>query len=281
MKTRIISLQLMKKYFLAGLICLSSHTWVEAQNGNYTMGARSAAIGGSSITLGDEWALFNNIGGLAHFQEKSIFTSFKNKYGISEFTSLALGGTYPVLGGTAGLGMFRFGDDLYNEQRLNLGFSNQFGIVSLGLNVSYYQLNIEGAGSRKTAMIDFGGRAQLTEQLFFGAHVSNLNQAKLSTISDERIPTIMKTGLSYRPSQDLMINTEVEKEIDQEAVLKLGLEYKILDNLSLRTGFNTKPFESSFGLGFYPGKLKADYSYNNNPDLGGIHEISIGYIFSD
>ncbi|MEP2025364.1 MAG: hypothetical protein ABJH98_08735 [Reichenbachiella sp.] len=271
----------MKKLILLGLIYIFIQPESQAQNGNYAMGARSAAIGGTSVTLGDEWSLFNNIGGLANFQEKAIFTSFKNKYGISEFTSLALGAAYPILGGTAGLGMFRFGDDLYNEQRLNLGFSNQFGIVSLGLNVSYYQLNIEGAGSRKTAMIDFGGRAELTEQLYFGAHVSNLNQAKLSTVTDERIPTIMKTGLSYRPSMDLMLNAEVEKEVDKDAVLRLGLEYKILENLSLRTGFKTKPFESSFGLGFYPGKLKADYSYNNNPDLGGIHEISIGYILSD
>lgn len=271
----------MKKLILTCFIYWTVQIVVIAQNGNYGMGARSAGIGGASITLGDEWSLFNNIGGLANFQEKSIFTSFKNKYGISEFTSLALGGTYPALGGTAGLGMFRFGDNLYNEQRLNLGFSNQFGIVSLGLNVSYYQLNIEGSGSRKTMMFDFGGRAKLTEQLFFGAHVSNLNQAKLSTVTDERIPTIMKTGLSYRPSLDLMLNVEVEKEVDEEATFRLGLEYKILDNLSLRTGFRTQPFESSFGLGFYPGKLKADYSYNNNPDLGGIHEISVGYIFND
>lgn len=256
-------------------------TWVNGQNGNYSMGARSAAIGGASITLGDEWSVFNNIGGLAQFKEKSIFTSFKNKYAIAEFTSLALGATYPLAGGTAGLGVFRFGDDLYNEQRLNLGFSNQFGIVSLGLNVSYYQLNIESAGSRKTLMIDFGGRAELTKQLYFGAHVSNLNQAKLSTVTDERIPTIMKTGFSYRPSNELMINAEVEKEVDQDAVLRLGLEYQILHNLSLRTGFRNQPFESSFGLGFYPGKLKADYSYNNNPDLGGIHEISLSYLFSD
>lgn len=269
----------MKKLALAGLLYLSFQYAALAQNGDYGMGARSAAIGGASVTIGDEWSLFNNIGGLANFEEKSIFTSFKNKYGISEFTSLALGGTYPMLGGTAGLGMFRFGDDLYNEQRVNLGFSNQLGIVSLGLNISYYQLNIEGAGSRKAMMIDFGGRAQLTEQLYFGAHVSNLNQAKLSTVTDERIPTVMKTGLSYRPSQDLMLNAEVEKVVDEDATFKLGLEYEIIENLRLRTGFRTKPFESTFGLGFYPGKFKADYSYNNNPDLGGIHEISLGYIF--
>ncbi|UXX78958.1 hypothetical protein N7E81_16515 [Reichenbachiella carrageenanivorans] len=264
-----------------GLFCLIIDLSAHAQNGNYGMGARSAAIGGSSITIGDEWSLFNNIGGLANFDKKAIFTSFKNKYGISEVTSLALGATYPIAGGTAGLGVFKFGDDLYNEQRVNLGFSNQFGIVSLGLNVSYYQLSIEGSGSRKTMMIDFGGRAKLTDQLYFGAHVSNLNQAKLSTVTDERISTIMKTGLSYRPSLDLMINAEVEKIVDQDAVLKIGLEYQILEQLSLRTGFHTHPFESSFGLGFRPGKLKADYAYNNNPDLGGIHEISLGYSFGE
>lgn len=271
----------MKKLLLLCWLVFVQCFLISAQNGNYSMGARSAAIGGASVTLGDEWAVFNNIGGLATVKEKMIFTSVKNKYGISEFTSLAFGAAYPIAGGTAGLGIFRFGDDLFNEQRFNLGFSNQFGIVSLGLNMSYYQLNIEGAGSRKTLLIDFGGRAKLTDQLYFGAHVSNLNQAKLSKVTDERIPTLMKTGLSYRPNPDLMLNAEVEKEIDRDAQLKIGLEYKILDNFSFRTGFHTKPFESSFGLGFHSGKLIADYAYNNNPDLGGIHEISIGYKFKD
>lgn len=252
---------------------------VLGQNGHYDMGARSAGIGGASITLGDAWALFNNIGGLSAVENKAVFTSIENKYGVTEFTSLAFGGICPIVGGVAGLGLFRFGDHLFNEQRLNLGFSNQFGIVSLGLNVSYYQLTIEGAGNRKTMLIDFGGRAKLTNQLYFGAHVSNLNQARISKITDEPIPSIMKTGLSYRPNTDLMLNLEIEKEINQEALLKIGLEYKILENVCLRTGFHTQPFESSFGIGFRPGKLNVDYAYNNNPDLGDIHEISIGYNF--
>ncbi|MEO9964352.1 MAG: hypothetical protein ABJF11_01105 [Reichenbachiella sp.] len=271
----------MKKFKLFCLAIFSFSYALYAQNGNYGMGARSAALGGASLTLGDEWSLYNNIGGLAAARDKAIFTSIKNKYGLTEFTSLAFGGIYPIWGGTAGLGVFRFGDELFNEQRLNLGFSNQFGIVSLGLNIGYYQLNVEGAGSRKTLLIDFGGRAKLTEQLYFGAHVSNLNQARLSKTTDERIPTIMKTGLSYRPGNDLMINLEVEKDIDQDAVFKIGLEYYVIDQVVLRTGFHTQPFESSFGIGFTPGKINIDYAYNNNPDLGGIHELSLVYRFKD
>lgn len=265
-------------FFVLGMACLGN---LHAQNGQYGMGARSAGLGGASLTLGDQWSLFNNIGGLAAYEEKAVFTSLKNKYGITEFTSVAIGAAYPIAGGVAGLGAFRFGDSFFNEQRLNLGFSNQFGIVSLGINLSYYQLAIEGIGNRKTLLIDFGGRAQITDRLYFGAHVSNLNQARLSKVTDERIPTLMKTGLSYRPSTDLMINIEVEKELDRDTQLKMGLEYLILENLAIRTGMHTHPFESSFGLGFWPGKLNVDYAYNNNPDLGGIHEISLGFIFRD
>ena len=251
-----------------------------AQNGNYTMGARSASLGGASTTIGDEWALFNNIGGLSYHTQTTAFVSYRNLYGLPEFSSISFGATHPLWNGVSGLGFFRFGNDLYNEQRANLGFSNQFGIVSLGINLSYYQLNIEGAGTSKNFIIDFGGQARLIDQLYFGAHVSNMNQATLSSTTDEKIPTIMKTGLSYRPNQNMMVNVELEKELEKEARLKLGLEHKMLEQFSIRTGFSTQPFEASFGLGFTPGKIGVDYYYGNNPDLGDIHQFSISYHFT-
>ena len=271
----------MKKNLLTWVFYISSQVFIFAQSGDFGMGARSASVGNTSITYGDEWALFNNIGALAQYNSPSVFTSFQNKYSVSSFTSMAIGAVYPILGGVSGIGIFRFGDDLYNEHKINFGFSNQFGIVSLGLNLNYYQINIEGAGGRKTFMIDFGGMAKITDQLFFGAHVSNLNQAQRSKVTHELIPTILKCGLSYRPNPELFVNAEVQKEIDQQTVLKLGIEHNVIDRFWIRTGIYNQPFKCSFGLGFYARILKTDYSFGANPNLGGIHEISITYLFKN
>lgn len=268
------------KSIFSVILFLSSLS-VFAQNGNYAIGARASAIGGAAVTIGDQWSLFNNVGGLAHQANTMAFASYRNKYGVPEFSTVAVGVLHPMLNGVAGLGFFRFGGDLYNEQRVNLGYGHEMGIVSLGLNVSYYQLSIEGAGTTQNIMIDFGGQARLNDQIVFGAHVSNLNQAKLSETTGERIPTIMKTGLSYRPSASLMLNVEAEKEVEKATIVKVGLEYKFLEKFSMRTGFHTQPFESTFGLGFNTDKIGIDYYFGNNPDLGDIHEFTVSYQFSN
>lgn len=269
---------MIKTSLIPTLISLLLSWAAMAQNGDYSIGARSAALAGSSVTLSDEWALFNNIGALADHQKFSVFGSYKNLYGISELSSIAAGVTLPIWNGTLGLGAFRFGGELLNEQRVNLGFSNRFGIVSLGLNTSYYQLNIENGGSSHNFMIDFGGRAEITPKLFFGAHISNINQAKISDNSGELVPTYMKSGISYRPLSSLMINAEVEKNLDDPMILKLGLEYRLVQMLHLRMGFKTEPFNGCFGLGFAPKRIKVDYSYNIHRELGDIHQLSFSYL---
>ncbi|WP_119844594.1 hypothetical protein [Reichenbachiella sp. MSK19-1] len=257
------------------LLCLSVSTL--AQNGDYSIGARSTSLAGASVTITDEWALFNNIGALAEVKNLSVFGTYRNQYGLSELSTIAIGATVPLWNGTLGLGIYRYGGDLLNEQRINLGYSYQLGLVSLGLNMSYFQYYVEDGGTSSQMMIDFGGKAKISEQLYFGAHISNINQAELSTATEELVPTYLKTGLSYRPNESIMLNAEVEKNLDDPVTLRTGLEYQIIKVLALRMGFRTEPFISNFGLGFHIKHLKADYSFGIHPDLGNIHQVSFTY----
>ena len=263
---------------LAGF-CLFGY-WSNAQNGTFNLGARASGMGNASATLADEWSIFNNIGALAQVESPAAFATYQNRYGVPDLNTFGGGFAKPIFNGVGGIGIFRFGNDLYNEQKINVGFSNQFGLASLGLNVNYLQYNIVGAGTRSILFLDFGGLATLTEQLVFGAQITNINQAQLSSFSGEKVPTVMTAGLSYRPSDRLMLNAEVEKDLDFDAVLKFGLEYEIIDKLRVRTGIIGEPFESAFGIGFRPSSFDIDYSYRNNPDVGDIHEMSIVYRFA-
>ena len=185
-----------------------------AQNGRFDLGARATGMANASVTLGDSWSMFHNIGGLARVESSIAVFSYQNKYGIPEFATFGGAFVKPMLNGVAGVGVFRFGGDLYNEQKINVGFSNQFGFTSLGLNVNYLQYNIEGVGSKGMIILDFGGLATLTEQLVFGAQITNINQAELSSFSGEKVPSVMTAGMSYRPQKGLMLNAEIEKDLD-------------------------------------------------------------------
>ena len=265
-------------YFVIWLMILGTGS-LQAQNGRYDLGARANGLGNASVTIGDTWSMFHNIGGLAQVEDATAVFTYQNKYGIPEFKTFGGAFAKPILNGVAGVGVFRFGGDLYNEQKINVGFSNQFGLTSLGLNVNYLQYNIEGVGSRGMVMLDFGGLATTTEEIVFGAQVTNISQAQLSSFSGEKVPTVITAVLSYRPAKGLILNTEIEKDLDFDAYFKFGLEYELIEKIKIRTGLTTEPFESAFGVGFYPSSFDVDYAFRNNPNLGDIHELSITYRF--
>lgn len=236
-------------------------------------------MGGASISIEDVWAVFNNPAGINQVKSETALFSYRNRYSISQLSSIGAAYIQPLQFGHVGLNAFRFGDDLFSEQKAGIVFSDRMGIVALGGGVNYVQFNIEGLGSRGFLTLDFGGIVSFQDRFFIGAHISNINQGKVSKSEGEKLPTIMRIGFSYRPISGLLMNVEVEKDLDFDEILKLGIEYNFYKQFFARTGILTEPFQARFGLGFRPKKFLIDYAYGSDPRLGNIHEISVGYLF--
>ena len=261
---------------LAVLLFFSSRLFGQA--GDYSLGARSAATGTASSTIADAYSLFNNPAGLADLDNASLFASYENRYRIEDFQVMGAGAALPLGKFAAGLGFYRFGGKLYNEQVIGLRVANKIGFVSLGAGLNYVQYNITGIGTQGVVVADMGGIAAINDQWHIGGHIYNITQSKLVTNTGERVPTVMKLGVSYRPISSLMINLETSKDIEYPAMVRVGMEYFIIPQLALRTGFSTKPFISCFGLGFNPGKFQVDYAFRNDARLGELHQMSVIYV---
>lgn len=242
------------------------------------MGARAAGMAYASSCLYDEWALFNNIGGLASVKKSKVAFTYNVHPTFRSFNSVAALVVVPVNFGVAGLGVYHFGDDLYNEQLINLGFSNRLGIASLGLKVNYIQYHAQGFGTKGVATISFGGIAELTKQLSVGFHITNINQPEIS-VSDSRetLPTILITGISLRPSEKVIVTTELEKTIAEAVSWKNGLEYQFNKKFSARSGFSIHPDVAFFGIGFCPKKISLAYALAYNFATGLRHQATLGY----
>lgn len=265
----------MKHLFL--IISLTISFLAYSQNGSYQFGARSAAMGGASLTLTDEYSLFNNIGALGSIEDHGVFAGYQNRYGVTEFQVIGGGAVYNNRIGNLGVGYYKFGDDLFSEQRIHLAIGNKIQMISLGIGVDILQYHIESVGTKQAIAIEFGGVAEITPQLSFGAHIFNVAQAELDPELEEPLPTVMKAGISYKPSDELILTIEVEKDLDFDEIIKAGIEYKIVEAVFLRTGISTQPFIAAFGVGFHPRKLKFDYSFLNDSELGNVHELSVAY----
>ena len=239
------------------------------------MGARAQAMGYASACLFDTWALHNNIAGLSKIKRATGAFSYHAIPSAKFFNRIAAGFSLPVKPGAAGVGVFRFGDDLYNEQVLSAGFANSFGLASLGFKVNYLQYRAEGFDPHTAFTVDFGGIATLTPQLSFGAYVVNINQPRINRLTGERIPTRLMAGIAFSPSETLIVAAEIEKDLYRDAVLKAGFEYLAFKKVSFRSGFNLGPQAGFVGLGFKTRRFQIDYSVQGSHAFGVSHEATV------
>lgn len=251
---------------------------ISAQSVSTLIGARSSGMGYTSTCLQDEWSLFNNVGGLSGIKSPLVAAAYDAKPQLQAANRAAVVGNMPTKVGVAALGIFRFGDDLYSEQKISVGFGNKFGLASLGASVNYIQYSATGFGTKGVVTLNFGGIAELTKQISIGAHIQNINQPKLTENGEEQVPTLLAAGVGFTPSDKVFFTGEIQKDLDHEATFKTGLEYKPAKKFAARTGFNLKPNALFLGIGFINTRLLIDYAYQYVPaSLGSSHQASVCY----
>ncbi len=243
------------------------------------MGGRSKGLGNASSCLEDEWSVFNNIAGIAATKNTIASFAYDAQPGFPPFNKMASAFSLPIKWGIAGSGIFRFGDELYNEQLITLGFANAFGNTSLGLKLNYIQYNATGFGTKGLWSISFGGLSRITTNFLMGAHIVNINQPNISKPEQEKLPTTVILGFAVHLTSQTLIAAELEKDISAPLKYKAGIEYKPIKKFAFRTGFNLNPGALFFGLGFRPRKFSLDYAFQHNLDIGSRHQACVGYIF--
>ncbi|MCS6968808.1 MAG: hypothetical protein RMJ44_08515 [Cytophagales bacterium] len=260
---------------LVGVIVAS---FSKAQWRTTGIGVRAVGMANAAVAMSDEWAAFNNIGGLAWNQQATLLSAYDNRFQLAGFQTVVAGLIGPVYRNSWAAGtVARFGDPLFNETIASLGASHKVANYSIGVRMNYIQIGIEGLGTRRLLAFETGGVGQLTPQLWIGAHIFNFNQARLADFQDERLPTIMKIGISYRPHSRFILNLEGEKDILLPPRTKVGLEYRLVNSLALRTGIATQPHTGAFGLSLYLKKLEIGYALAIHQYLLPCHHLALRY----
>lgn len=278
---------MLKRYATATYLLLGLTAAAHAQgNGPGVRGARATGLGGAATTVSDLWAVSNNVAGLGQLTRAEVGVYAGNQFFIRELSNAALAAALP-LGrqpegakaaprGVVGVELQRFGGKLYSEQRAGLGYGYRLGLVSIGARADLLQVSIEGLGARRAVALSLGGQAEVIPQkLTFGAYLYNLNQASLADYQDERVPTVLRAGLGYRPSTKVLLVVETEKDVEQAADFRAGLEYQLLDALTLRAGFATLSEQATGGAGLRLGRLRLDYAAGYHNVLGLSQHLSV------
>lgn len=258
------------------LICFSSF----AGNESIEAGGRGAAVAGASVTYADLWSAFHNQAGLAYIKKFSAGAFNENSFLISEMSTRGIAVALPVNDlGVFAVSMSYYGYNLYNEKKIGLAYAKSFGEnISAAVQLDYFGTTIsEGYGSNSAFTVEAGFRAQILPGLFLGAHVFNPTRAKLANYDTEKIPTVLKTGLSYLFSDKVTVSIESEKNLDASNIFKAGVEYHIVKILYLRGGISTNPAKTAFGFGLDLDSFKFDIAASYHQQLGYSPNVSLTY----
>ncbi|NVJ87052.1 MAG: hypothetical protein HWE15_12145 [Algoriphagus sp.] len=242
-------------------------------------GAQYHGLGNMRVHLPSTWSYFNNIGALDQIEEAGIVAGFDHRFGLAELSTFDLAGSFKSNNGTIGFGISRFGGKLFNQQTIGIGYSNTLGISSIGVKLEYFQTQIQDFGSAGSLIFSLGGITELSSNLYLGAIITNINRAKIGAESNTHLPTFVQVGIHYLPSDNISFLLEFEKDIQVDPILKIGLEYRLRDWTSLRTGINSNPSRLFAGLSIIQKKFSFDYAYGNTAPLGATHHLSLNYLW--
>ncbi|RZK44584.1 MAG: hypothetical protein EOO59_21750, partial [Hymenobacter sp.] len=245
-------------------------------NGPATQGARAQGLGGAATTLsGEVWAAANNAAGLGSLNRPTAGAYIENRYLLPSLNvaaaavALPLGAIEPAAAGQparAARGVLalegqRFGGALYNEVRVGAAYGYRLGIINIGGRLDMLQVSLQDLGSRRAVVGSLGGQADiLPGRLTVGAYLYNLSQARLADYQDERVPTVLRAGLAYRPSRQVLLLAEAEKDVERDAGLRAGIEYLPAPAVALRLGYASLSQQASLGVGVRAGGFHFDYA---------------------
>jgi hypothetical protein len=269
------------KHYLAILFLVLSGQ-LSASHDNVPQGGRSAAMGHASVAFTDFWSLQNNQAGLAYYNHFAAGFYYENRYLTKELSLKSGGVILPTGSGNFGLNLSYFGYPKYNESKFGLSYARSFGdVLAIGLQLDYLLTSIASDyGKKGVATFEIGILSKINEHLTLGAHVFNPISVKLADYDNEHIQAIIRMGAAYAFDKNILISAEVEKDMEFDPVFKLGLEYRIIEQIYVRGGISTNPGLYSFGFGLDFNKLKIDFSSSIHQTLGYSPQISMYYNFN-
>ncbi len=236
-------------------------------------GAKNEALGSSTSVSADEWSLWRNPAGLALLEQTMISSGVRKTQGINAFTRSVVVASSTRFA-SLGAGVSSFGDDIYNEQAASVAAAHTIGLASIGVRGDIMQLRIDGSSTKRAFGITIGTIARITPRLSVGACAHNINLPQWAR--GQPLPVVLSAGLLYRPTENFLLITEVEKNTDFDPTFKGAMEYSLRKKFFVRTGFNLFPNNAFGGVGLRTWRLAFDYAIRFGYLPGYSQQLSIG-----
>lgn len=263
------------------LLALSMPPLVQAGGDPIPVGARQAGMGYANLTLIDLWCTRANQAGLAGLEHTVVGAFHQQHWLAAELSMQGAAFATPLGKGTIAASVSSFGFELYRQQGAGLAYAMRLGEgLRAGVQLDHVSVRLgEGYGSHNALVAQIGVQARLSDALWVGAHLYNPSRSELGGRYEERIPTVLRAGMGYTFSEQLLMTFAIEKDVDLDERVSAGIEYHPMKALFLRTGVATGPVIGTFGAGVRTGRIDIDLAVAVRSRLGPTPQLGINYRF--
>jgi len=268
----------MIKQFIPFLMLTISINFCFAQN---NFGPKLTAMGSNTAAIKDIWSLNGNPSGVTHIQSPTLAINYTKYLIDSELSNQSVAFVLPFKNNYLGASFSRYGIAEYNEIKAGLALVKRFGDkLSIALKGNYHQLKINNYGSTTGFSLDVGTMYELNEQVTLGFSLNNPSIQKYSSKEVETtIPSSIQLGGAYKASDKILIATTICKDLNSSINVGFGIDYKLLELVSLRAGVTAKPFKHYAGFGLNYKKIVLDMAVESDIHLGYTPQIALAYAF--
>lgn len=285
-KRIVLVLTLISILFAAPVVMADDEYVYTAEIMGLGMGARALGMGGAHIAVAEDASvIYYNPAGLGKIDGISVVSLYTNQYGAANFLTLGaaarnFGAGILSLNASGIEETDEFGGQLgtfaVGETVAMIGYGRSITPgLSLGGSLKYYGQQLpENKGSGYTA--DLGLLFAIPEgNLEIGAVGRNLfGNIKYASGVEASFNRLFGLGLAFRPLDGLLIAADAFLGDGFKA--KLGTEYTLRNNISLRAGGSFGDDVSlTIGAGFAVTSFNIDYAYQYNKVLPDSHRLSL------
>lgn len=256
-----------------------------AGNDPTLMGANTISLGRAFTGVrGNLWALSYNPAGITGLKNTEVGFFAEQRFAMKELTYGGVAFAMPFKDKHyIGAEMGSFGYSNYKENKFSFTYATTIlNFLNIGTKLNVANVNIPGQGSGTPFWLDIGMNVAVMKGLTFGVSGFNVNQAKLKTQYErENMPTVLTAGVSYLPSDKLMIVADVQKSSTLDGVsLRGGIQYAIAKGFTARAGATSKPTSLNFGAGWqWKQKITIDVAASVHETLGFTPSFSLSWKF--
>ena len=242
------------------------------------IGARSAAMGRTSVAMSGFWGIQNNQAGIALIDKYSFGINYESRFGLNELSTKSVAIIAPLNFGVIGLSFNHFGYSNYSEMKLGLAYARSFAkYFRIGIQLDYLSTSIgDNYGTKNSITFEIGIQSDINDNITLGVYVFNPIMIRLADFNDEKLVSVIRFGIAYKFDKGLLVSLEAEKSSTLNPVLiRLGLEYSIKSKYFIRAGIASRYEILCFGFGMKIKYFKFDIAATMHQYLGFSPQSSI------